>query len=251
MTLEPLEQTVRYAPLHPIILAVVLAGLYGCGDDVTDPDAFVESAEAEAVMQSARELPALPDLMERAGSATDRERAVFQRARELWAGGMIGDARDDSRRRLAVRYALPALVEAVPAEEWSAAREGVDRWVATAESLLDRLSLPHVEVRIARARSYLDRSDAVVADERRRSYYLLLAMSELVETTPRFVARDLVRAAGAALQARTAGTDGEEQSRVVERALRLKDWAEQAVAEGDYLLAIQRAYYAKQLVEEP
>lgn len=241
----------RYGPLHPIILTLVLAGLYGCGDDVTDPDAFLESAEADAVMRSARELPALPDLMDHAVSPTDRDRAVFQRARELWAGGMIGDTRDGSRRRLAVRYALPVLVESVPAEEWSATREGIDGWVATAERLLDRLSIPDVEDRIARARRYLDRSDAVITDGRRRSYYLLLAMSELVETTPRFVARDLVRAAGVALETRRAGSDGEEQSRAVERAARLKDWAEQAVDEGNYLLAIQRAYYAKQLVEGP
>lgn len=239
----------RYGPLHLTILTLAVAGLYGCGDDITDPDAFLESAEAEAVMQSARALPALPDLMERAVSPTSSDRAVLFRAQELWAGGTVGDGRGDARRRLAVRYALPVLVEAVPAEEWGAVREDVDRWVATAESMLDRFSMPGVEDRIERARRYLARADAMATDERRRSYYLLLAMSELVETTPRFVAQDLVRGAAAALDRYATGSDGEDQRRVVARAARLKDWAEQAVAEGEYLLAIQRAYYAKQLVE--
>ena len=86
-------------------------------------------------------------------------------------------------------------------------------------------------------------------------------MSELVETTPRWVARRLVEEAHGAVERAEAehetalgAGDAPERplsKRTLERALRLKDWAEVAVVEGEYLLAIQRAYYAIQLVEGP
>lgn len=240
----------RHGLILPAILTLLAAGLYGCGDDVTDPDAFLESAEAEAIMRSARDLPMLPDLIDRAATGSDRDRAVAVRARELWAAGVGHDPRADARRRLAVSYALPVLAESVAEEDWTAAREDMDHWIVTVESMLQHLAMPRVEARIGAARRYLARSDAAASDTRRRTHYLLLAMSELLETTPRFVARSLVEDATAALE-RYAAADDPGSTRVMERAVRLKDWAERAVVEGDYLLAIQRAYYAIQLVEGP
>jgi hypothetical protein len=241
---------VRHGLTFPIILTFALAGLYGCGDDVTDPDAFMESAEAEALMQSARDLPMLPDLMDRVAAVGGGDRAVLLRAQELWAAGSGHDARAAARRRLAVSYVLPVLSASVPVEEWVAAREGMDHWITTVEIMLQHLTMPKVDARITAARRYLERSDATEDDARRSAYYLLLAMSELVETTPRYVARSLVQDANAVVE-RFAATAGDQRGRdrVMERAVRLKDWAERAVVEGDYLLAIQRAYYAIQLLE--
>lgn len=240
----------RTGLLRPTILTFALAVLYGCGDDVTDPDTFLESAEAEAVLRSARALPTLPDLMERAAPTSSREQAVVYRATELWAAGSLVDVRADSRRRLAIGYALPVLVERLSPEDWSSARERIDDWIATVEATLQHLPMPRVMERIDVARRYLLRSDASRDDERRRAYYLLLAISELVETTPRHVAQSLLRDASLALASHLDG-GGEGRDRAIARAARLKDWAEQAVDEGDYLLAIQRAYYAIQLVEGP
>lgn len=241
----------RYGLLFPTLLILALAGLAGCDDDVTDPDAFLESAEAEAVMESARQLPTLPDLLAEASPGNVRERAILLRAQELWAGGALTDGRADSRRRLAVGYALPVLVGSVPEEEWSAARDGLEEWMVTVERMLRQIALPEVQERIVAAERYLARSDASAGEDRRRRYYLLLAMSELVETTPRFVAVTLVEEASRAVSRR--GQPDQDAAgpteRTMERAERLKDWAEQAVVEGEYLLAIQRAYYAIQLVE--
>lgn len=236
----------RYGPFLPAILTLALAGLYGCGDDVTSPDALLESAEAEAVMRSARALPVLPDLADRAEPADSRDRAALVRAGELWAAGAVESNRADAHRRLAIGYALPVLVESLTDADWGETRGRLDDWIATVEMMLQHLELPEVEDRIRGARRHLARSDAMPADERRRAYYLMLAMSELVETTPRFVAVRLVRDAGDAL-ARDTAAEATEPS--LERARRLKDWAERAVVEGDYLLAIQRAYYAIQLAE--
>lgn len=236
----------RYGPFLPAILMLALAGLYGCGDDVTDPDALLESAEAEAVMRSAEDLPTLPGLAADAAPVGGRDRAMLVRAGELWAAGSLDSDRSDARRRLAVGYALPVLVGSLSEEDWTGVRGRMADWIGTVETMLEHLALPEIEDRVRDARRYLARSDMAPDDERRRAYYLLLAMSELVETTPRFVAVRLVREAGEALARTTAGQTTEPS---LERAQRLKDWAERAVVEEDYLLAIQRAYYAIQLVE--
>ncbi len=197
-------------------------------------------------MRSARALPMLPDLADRAAPADGRDRAVLVRAGELWAAGAVESDRAHAHRRLAIGYAMPVLVGSLTDADWALVRGRMDDWIATVEAMLQHLELPAIRDRIRAARRHLARSDAVPADERRRAYYLMLAMSELVETTPRFVAVRLVQDADEALD-RAAADNAMEPS--LERARRLKDWAERAVAEGDYLLAIQRAYYAIQLVE--
>ena len=230
------------------VLTLAAAGLYGCGDEVTDPDVFLESAEAQAILESARTLPLLPGLIEAAEPRGARDEAVLVRARELWAAGSDVDRRADEHRRLAVRYALPVLATSVPEGEWAEVRAAAEAWIGTAEGMLRHLSMPRLEERVAAARGYLQQSDMAPDDDRRRKYYLLLATSELMATTPRYLARAMVQDADAALA--RAATPGDEGVRTLERAARLKGWAEQAVDEEDYLLAIQRAYYAIQLVED-
>ena len=231
-------------------MTLVAAGaLSACGDEVTDPDGLIQSAEAEAVNRSARALPSLTALMDGIDPPEDRSRATLFRARELWdAGTAVDDPRGAARRRLAVGYALPVLMESLPEPVWVDARDRVDDWVATANSMLQHLSIPRVQTRLDAAARHLERSDAAYSD-RSRVYHLLLASSELVETTPRYVARTMAAEAQAAVIA--AGERNPRlPDRVLERAERLKDWAVLAVEEGEYLLAIQRAYYAMQLVGE-
>ncbi len=233
-----------------MMLALPLAALGACGDAVTDPDGLIESAEAEAVMRSAEALPLLPEMLDFGADVGPRQRAMLQRARELWDAGTAGDdQRAAARRRLAVGYALPVLLEAVPAEQWSASRERTDAWLVTVSSMMQHLSLSPVEARIEAARHHLSRADAAVS-ERSRVYHLLLASSELVETTPRYVARSLARDAERAVRRASEDTADPLPATTLRRAERLKDWSAAAVEEGEYLLAIQRAYYAIQLVEE-
>lgn len=233
-----------------LTLASALAVLTACGDDLTDPTGLMESAEAEAVMRSAEALPLLTEFLESTPATVDRERATLLRARELWDAGLASDGPAGfARRRLAIRYATPVLVASVPAEEWATSRERVDAWMVTVSTMLRHLSMPDVEARIEAARAKLQQSDAATSD-RERVRLLLLASSELVETTPRFVARSLAADAEAAVGAAARRASGGPPRATLERAERLKDWAAQAVVDGDYLLAIQRAYYAIQLVEE-
>lgn len=236
------------------MLGSTLAALAACGDDPTDPDGLMESAEAEAVMRSAEALPLLSEFLDselpgEAGVDEDRARATLLRARELWDAGTVTDEpRAAAQRRLAVVYAVPVLVESVPPHEWVTTRERTEQWMATATTMLDHLSIPAVEARIEAASRELRRSDAA-RTERGRIHYLLLAGSELVETTPRFVARAMARDAEAAVREAASRAGKPLPEPVMERAERLKDWAMHAVEDGEYLLAIQRAYYAIQLVE--
>jgi hypothetical protein len=235
--------------LLPTTLALLLAGLSACGDDITDPASLLDSAEAEAVMRSAEALPTLAELIQGVDPAGERDRATLLRARELWDDGTAtDDPRGASRRRLAISYALPVLEEGVVGEQWADVRLRVDGWIGTAESMLQHLALPSVERRIGSARRYLDRADR---SEDYGRYYVLLAASELVETTPRYVARALSLEAERVVGAAEAAPPDTHPEKSLERARRLKDWSARAVEEGDYLLAIQRAYYAMQLVSTP
>lgn len=238
------------------MLAFPLAALAACGDDLTDPDDLLESEEAETVLRSAGSLPLLPTFLDAADrpDATgalllERERTTLVRARELWdAGAAVSDSRGAARRRLAIGYALPVLLEAVPPEEWEASRDRIDAWVTTARSMLDHLTIPEVDARLTAAEAHMVRYDAA-RSERSRLYYLLLAGSELVETTPRYVARTLSRQAQTTLQRATSAPGATLPEATVRRAERLSDWSIRAMEEGNYLRAIQRAYYALQLLE--
>ncbi|HUE76338.1 MAG TPA: hypothetical protein VMM83_00225 [Longimicrobiales bacterium] len=232
-----------------LAFAALAAFIAACGDDVTDPQALLDSAEAEAVLRSAAALPALPAVIERAGDPTDsRDRLALYRAQELWATGTAADDRTArARRRLAVRYAAPGLTARLGVADWDEVDSGLRQWITTAESMLRHVELPDVRDRLREAQSLLNRA-ATASDPGARARALLLAGAELVETTPRFVARSLTADAEAAVARAMAAADDAEDPRL-QRALRLKDWAVRAVEDGDYLLAVQRAYYAVQLAE--
>lgn len=245
------DQALRTRIFLTTTLALSLAGLTACGEEGADPSGLAESAEAEAVLRSASALPSLGALIDQVTPPDDRSRATLVRARELWdQGTAVDDPRGSARRRLAIGYALPVLEEALPPAEWSEVRDRIDAWLDTAEAMLRHLSLPAVEQRLDAAREHLYRADASTG-ERSRRHHLLLASSELVETTPRFVARAMSRDAQRVVEQAAIRAEEPVQPRVLERARRMKDWSARAVEEGEYLLAIQRAYYAMQLVERP
>ena len=139
-----------------------------CGDDVTDPGALLASAEAEAIVRSAAALPSLGTLIEVFEPAGDADRATLLQAHELWtAGTAADDERGRAQRRVAVRHASPILARTVPGEEWVEVRERLDRWIGTADLMLEHLRLPEVDDRIAAARRYLQRADAATVAEGR------------------------------------------------------------------------------------
>jgi hypothetical protein len=229
-------------------LAALVVSVAACGDDPLDPDARFDHTEAEAVMRSAAALPSLTGIAAGVSVQDPAQEALLVRARELWlAGAAAPDARGPAQRRIAAAYAAPVLAASLPASEWVRVRADVDQWQVTATRMIRQLPMPTVEARLADAQRNLVHSDAATSPEM-RVYHLLLASSDLLETTPRFVARSLTRDASVAVRRAEARVDGD-RDRSLERARRLADWAVQALDEEDHVRAIQRAYYAMQLVE--
>lgn len=242
-----------------LLLAVLAPTLGGCDDGVTDPSALQASAEAEAVIRSAADLPSLGELLDRVEVADPQQQSLAYRARELWDAGSATQGPAGARqRRLAATYAAPLVAESLTPAQWLEVRERLERWESTARDMLDHIALPEVERRLAAARGRLQQADAS-SNARTRALHTLLVASELVETTPRYVALDLVaqaeRVVSRAERRRAQHTaqrarPGEQRDATLERARRLKDWAARAVTEEEYLLAIQRAYYSIQLAEQ-
>lgn len=238
----------------PTFLAIAGIGivLAACGDDPTHPDALFEFAEAEAVMRSAEALPSLPDLAATATPAADpTQRAALVRAQELWLASTVADhGAGPAQRRQAIAHATPVLVRLLPVDGWAPVRARVEDWIVTAEAMVHQVAMPPVEARLAEARHHLSGADGATGDED-RVYHLMLAMSALVETTPRFVARRLVAQAATAVDLAEQRAAGAASPRSLQRARRLADWAARAAEGEEHVRAIQRAYYAIQLAEEP
>lgn len=229
--------------------AAVAVLLSACGDDLVRPDELFEFVEADAVLRSAAALPSLGELAVRARTDHASQRATLVLAQQLWSSGTARNRPPgSSHRRAAVSYAAPVLAEVVPEDEWSAIRSRAEEWMGTAESMLHHLVLPGVEQRIASARRFLAQADGATSEEA-RVYHVLMALSDLVETTPRYVAGGLVaEATDAVARARSDHADTG-VGITLERAGRLADWAARADEEEDHVRAIQRAYYAIQLLE--
>jgi hypothetical protein len=238
---------VRNTLVRPIVLssAALAALLAACGDDPVGPGAFFEFVEADAVVRSAAALPSLGEIIDRAPASDPSDRATLVLARQLWALGAASDS-GGARREEAISYSAPALTGLLPEEEWGPLLLRTDAWIETAQTMLHHLSLPAIEQRIATARQHVVLADAATPGAA-RVYHLLMALSDLVETTPAYVARGLV--ADAAVAVRRAEGAGVVDAAALGRARRLAQWAARAHEEGDHVRAIQRAYYAIQLVE--
>jgi hypothetical protein len=239
----------RSLPLFSLVTAALLVGVAACGDDPVQPDIFAGFAEAEAALRSASALPSLGEVVGGTPAASPARRAALIRAQELWSGSAPPHGRDGlAQRQRASALAAPILAELRTPEDLLSIRGRVDEWARTVELLTAHLVLPAVQERLRAARIQLARADgATTADL--QVYHVLLAMSELVETTPAFVARALVDEADRAVGRAESALDAGPAEDNVARARRLADWSARAVDEADYLRAIQRAYYAIQLVE--
>lgn len=239
----------RYLAPFRLVTAALMISVAGCGDDPVQPDALARFAEAEAVMRSAAALPGLGELAVGAATTNAAQRATLTRAQELWtAGSRPEQPRGLAQRRVASGYAAPVLAGLVSADEWAEIRARVDDWLGTAERMATHLVLPAVDERLRAARGHLGRSDGATRPEL-QVYHLLLSMAELVETTPGYVARVMVAEAGRTVGRAEAAGDAALPDGTLERARRLADWSARAIEEGDDVRAIQRAYYAIQLVE--
>lgn len=236
-----------------LTIVAVLGGLAvaGCRDAPTEPAALVVAAETEAALRVAASLPALPQLVERArsaGSLQPGEAEAVAEACALWAeaDSMRNAGAAAALRRRSYALAAPVLARSLGSAGLTEVEEGLRQWIELASTALDGVSVPGVADALNTARALLAR--AARADDPVRAAELLLeAGDRLRETTPTAVARRLIRHVEHALTTTEAPDDraGLVARRRAERLLR---GARQALSDGDPVLAIRRAYYARQLL---
>jgi hypothetical protein len=244
-------------PLLPILASVLVAG---CEDEPSGPEAFIVAAEAEAALALALDLPTLPGLVARALEAGSGDPLALAEARALWVEAeAAGDPEAaDALRGAAYDRAAPVLAAGLDPEELAAMFTRLERWSRAAERVIDGRAFPEVGVALAEGRSLLARARAAAAsgDAVAALREALAAADRLATTTPGGVALRLIRQVEVRLD-RLGDTHGEGEAvtpaadeLTYARARRLLRGAREALGRGDHVLAIRRAYYARQLLSE-
>ena len=216
----------------------------GCHDSPTDPTAVLVTEETRTALHLEGALPSLPDLAARA-RVEDRVAGEVDR----WVASWERDVEEGARLRdAAYRAATPELAAAV-------GRAGVAQTIAQvgaaleATAALDETRLPPAMAeRLRRARLHHDDARRALSDGRHAEALdgALRASDVFREVGPHGVALALLaRAEGALDEAQRGGALAEVD---MERTERLVRGARQALDEEDWPRAIQRAFYACQLL---
>lgn len=242
----------RFAPkgspasfgIRRVVAGVVLLGLAACHDDPSDPLAALVSAETAPAVAVPVDLPSLGELAQRAG-VRDELKPVL----DGWVAGWEDDNPDLGRaaRDEAIRLAAPVLHDELGAG-------GVATTLAplfqVGRDLGEIADVPADLVpRLQEVRSFVD-DTRVALDEGRYDRALTLglqAADRIRALGPRAVARTLISRADRALIRADVMEGFDPVSR--SRGERLLSGARRAMEEGQLDLAIQRGYYAVQVLE--
>lgn len=241
-----------------LLLAPVLAA--GCEDDPSGPEAFIVAAETEATLALALDLPTLPSLVARVLEARTGDAAVLAEARALWVEAEAANDPESANALRAAAYdlAAPVLAAGLEPQELTAVLRRLERWSRVAGRVLDGTVFPEVGTALAEGRPLLARARAAAAagDAAAAVREALAAADHLATTTPGGVALRLIRQVEARFD-RLHGAHGEGEAvapavddLAYARAQRLLRGAREALGRGDHVLAIRRAYYARQLLGE-
>ncbi|HUH13737.1 MAG TPA: hypothetical protein VMK65_11530 [Longimicrobiales bacterium] len=261
----------------PLLAALVAAG---CGDAPTEPAALLVARETRAALQVSESLPTLPALMARAreaavpglpasepvgagaehpaGTSPGPEGDALERAFGLWLDAQADPAADaDGRVAEAYAAAAPVLASRLGAAGLEAALEDARRWVGLARPLVSAWERPGLRAALREGEALLDASVGLAADGDTVAAVrtLLHAADRLRETTPWAVSGVLVAEVEGELARRGVGPidpsppPADSVAVRLARLQRLLHGAREAREEGDYPLAIQRAWYARQLLD--
>lgn len=234
----------RRGPIGRAALCLLVGAVLGaCDDAPTDPLAQLVTTETTASVEVPVGLPGLTDLAVRAG-VEEEVAPVLVRWESSWSDAALGEA----ARAAAVRDVAPVIADAL-------GRGGVASVLAPLHRVERDLGLlgdvpvdllPDVEA----VRSLVRESRDALADGRahRALSAGLLASDRLRALGPVAVARTLVARADRALMA-TVGAEGVDAVSVT-RGERMLSGARRALAQGDGERAVQRAFYAVQLLEQ-
>lgn len=225
-------------------LAVALAG-GACHDSPSDPLATLVTPETAPALEVETVLPTLPDLAARNG-VEDRVSGPALAWMRSWDDPEGGAA----ARRQAVERAAPALAEALGPGGTSQALAPLFQVAHSLDAITDppaslEAMLSDVAVGVARARRALDQGRP--AEALREG---LWAADRIRAASPEQVARALVSRGEEVLATAGEAPGGRaELDPDRQRGVLLLERARQALEAGDYPRAVQRAFYACQLLQ--
>lgn len=226
------------APRRILFAGAFLAvSLAACHDSPLDPLAAVTTVETVPALTVSHPIPSLAELAARVPGAGELAGPVAAWERS-WA------QEDGEAVRAGVRVeAAPVLYEVLGETAARSALTSLD-WLASGEAGIDELPVslegPLREALLLRERG--ERALAVGKGEE-ALVWALAAGDRVRSVTSQAVAQRMVRR-GETLLARHEAAAGD-----LERATHLMNGARRALAEGDHSMAIQRAFYACQVLE--
>ncbi len=217
--------------------------LSGCHDSPTDPLASLVTAETAPALDIDIALPSLPDL-----AARTRTEAALAVPVVRWSDSWSADGQRDGQkaaRRVAVHEAAPVLADALGSSGVGDAVMSVDQAVMALDGLTELPAVLEPVVAEVREESRQAREALRAGRNAWALEQALLASDQLRAVAPEAVARALVTRGEAAL----AVTDSSAEPTVEwSRGRRLLEGARQALDQGDFPRAVERAFYACQLL---
>lgn len=239
----PRTGDVRSYPAGPrrvLIAAGVLTALCaGCHDSPADPLAAITTVETVPALDLSTPLPALNELAERVPDDAGLRALVVE-----WDSSWEED--DGEVVRVALRgQAVPILYEALGESSARTALASL-AWLRSDPGIPDALPGSLADP-LREALLMADRGEAALAAGKGEQAlgWALAAADRARSVTTEAVARRLVRR-GEALLAREPAPEVD-----LDRATHLMNGARRALGEGDFTRAIQRAFYACQVLEGP
>ena len=236
------------APVRPrlVATAIALAPLAGCHDASSDPFAVVLTEETRSALAADANLPSLDRMIAEAG-AEERLAAALERWSLSW------DLPVDEGRRLrsAVRTeAVGPLAETLGPTAVAGSVQAVGATLEAAAALDARSLTDDIARSLGEAKGHHTlAAAALAAGSHREALENALAASDLIrEVGPESVTRLLLARAESRLEAMVAEGAEAPAGIDVERGERLIRGAHLALAEGDWVRAVQRAFYACQVL---
>lgn len=239
------------------LLAAAVIAVVGC-DAEGVPTALVVAAESEAALQIAEELPTLPWFAGRLEARLDpASRRTVSMGVAVWEESLEAGAPapEGELRERVYDAVIPVLAPRLVRADLEAAHRALAAWLQMATPVVAEARIAALEARLDEGRRLANELASALSDDTGAEWGLLLALRAadvLLETTPRVIALRLTAWGEGMLAAHAGGAGaggGAVDSLSLARADRLLRGAREAIASRDYILAIRRAFYARQLLD--
>lgn len=226
------------------VLTVLAAG---CHDSPADPLGAPTTVETVPSLALAAPLPDLPELV--TGTSPSSEIRVALAAWQASWDDASGEV-DRASARAVVAGHLAGVLDARGVEEALRSLLWAEMEVSELPPLPAELAVPLEEARVLTEQAAAARRDGRLRDALEAG---LAAADRYRSVTPEAVARRLVARGRSLLDAATAEAEASNPPKsgtpVTDRARHLVDGAARALASGDHLIAVQRAFYGIQVLE--